>query len=286
MSVSDHSSPKGRPRTSMQDLSLVIGIVALPRSGTTVLASVFSVHSRVHCIYEPWNASKTKIDITRPTTLSDFLEDFKVNTGARDVLVVKETATDLHYIRRMTELIDSVPPPIARESIIIFRDPFHVFLSEVQARREWWGHTGLQVSADVFDKWAQRTLQAMPILREMAKRHDAILLSYERFISDPQMLPRLMAEVGLDLEPPQLNYEAHVDTRAVRGDIGLEKNPRPLSSESITRRDAEMQEMLNLVSGTTHFPAIASLQDAVSELAELGVARAHALKHFVSALES
>ncbi len=33
-------------------------LVALPRSGTTLITSVFSVHSKFAAVFEPWNATK------------------------------------------------------------------------------------------------------------------------------------------------------------------------------------------------------------------------------------
>ena len=36
----------------------LVGVISLPRSGSTLLASIFSVHPNINTVYEPWNANK------------------------------------------------------------------------------------------------------------------------------------------------------------------------------------------------------------------------------------
>ncbi|MEI9986927.1 MAG: hypothetical protein WDN69_29460 [Aliidongia sp.] len=54
-------------------------------------------------------------------------------------MLLKETSTDLRYLDRVAELLRDAEAPAARDLIILMRDPVPIFLSEMQARQEWWG---------------------------------------------------------------------------------------------------------------------------------------------------
>jgi len=104
----------------------VAGLIGLPRSGTTVLTACLGAHSRVHAVYEPWNASRKRDDVPVEIDLDDFISRFHVKTGDADLLVVKETCTKPSYIKSMDFLLDSVPDQFDRYFIWILREPFHV----------------------------------------------------------------------------------------------------------------------------------------------------------------
>src|SRR5579862_2426540 len=81
----------------------VVGLVGLPRSGTTLLASMLGAHSRINAIFEPWNRrsdpNHRHTSLGRGHTLDDFLRHFHIRMSRKqDVLLIKETTTELIYI--------------------------------------------------------------------------------------------------------------------------------------------------------------------------------------------
>jgi hypothetical protein len=256
-------------------ISSLIAVVGAPRSGTTLVTASLSVHSQVATLYEPWNANQARIDVSSSLTFNDFLAAFAARTAPRPVLLVKETATDLRYLNHVDGLLTGVPPPIGSHLVITLRNPFHIFLSEVQARREWWGEQELEVDQETFSRWATRMLESCRLLAAMARRHDAILLSYEAFCRNPAILQRLTGMVGLAFEQPQGEFEKHVNRAIVRGDNRVAKEPQAISSQSTDSRRTEFQTFVRQLSLAPSYPVIARLQKMISALPPLAIASAH-----------
>ena len=263
------------PADHAKAISSLIAVVGAPRSGTTVVTAALGVHSRVASIYEPWNANQSRIDVSRPATFTEFLTNFAARTEPRPVLLVKETATDLRYLLRIDELLSEAPQPIGSQLVITLRNPFHVFLSEVQARREWWGEDDLQLDEPTFSRWASRMLASGKLLTDMARRHDAILLSYEAFSRNPAILQRLTRMLGLDFERHQAEFDKHVNRAIVRGDNRVAKEPRPITPRSTEFRRNEFQGIASQLSGSPQYPKIARLQKMIAALPPIAVASAH-----------
>ncbi len=254
-----------------QHLSQVIGLAALPRSGTTLLTSILGVHSRICPIYEPWNATKEKRSIQDHANLQEFIDQAKPKLGNRDVLLVKETTTHARFLQNLEFLLGSAAESCAVNLIILIRTPLHVFTSEVQARREWWGHENVQVSKEEFGLWAEKTLRNLRLLDRVADCFNALLVSYEAICLRPDLIGTLMKELNLSLEPPQLEYERHVDRKLVRGDIGLASNPKPISKESMSRRQEEIAAVRDLIETHPLFPAIQRHADVVAAIESKGI---------------
>jgi hypothetical protein len=258
-------------------LKKIIGLVALPRSGTTVVTSVLGVHSRVKSVYEPWNAAKEKINPANRMTFDEFMTTFNINVGKKTIMLVKETATQISFLERLNELLLTAPHKCDRELIVLLRNPFHIFLSEIQARREWWGEPNLIVTTEIFDAWAHRTLGAMRKLIDMAKSFNAMLLSYEAISRSPMEISRVMEELGLEVEAAQYEFERHVDVKLVRGDKGLAARPRPLTDSSVSSRETEVNGILGEISDARSFSTIMRLHKEVAsfEQAVIGRSKQH-----------
>lgn len=222
--------------------------------------------------------------MNKPIFLQGFLEQFSVQVHANDILLVKETTTDHRYLDRLNDLLTSVPDPIMRDLVVILRNPFHTFQSEVQARREWWGEGALEITCALFDEWAERSLANMRRLALMACRYDALIVSYERFVRKETAIQELMHALGITMEQAQLEYEKHVNTRDVRGDIGLASKPRPLQADSIERRGIEQQSLLSIINVSNYFEDIKAIEGALLSLAQQPLSRAHHCSLLIDAL--
>jgi hypothetical protein len=256
-----------------QHLAHVIGLAALPRSGTTLLTSILGVHSRICPIYEPWNATKEKRSIQDHASLQEFIDQAKPNLANRDVLLVKETTTHPRYLQNLEFLLGSAAESCTVNLMILVRTPLHVFTSEVQARREWWGHENVQISKDEFGLWAEKTLRNLRLLDRVADFFNALLVSYDAMVLRQDLIGSLMKELDLSLESQQLEYERHVDRKLVRGDIGLASNPKPISKESMSRRQGEMAAVRDLIESHPLFPVIQRHADAVAAIERKGIVR-------------
>lgn len=254
-------------------LSAVVALVALPRSGTTLLSAMLSVHSRVNSVYEPWNTSKKKT-IPSPVSLMDFFKVFPTDMGGKDVLLVKETATELRYLKEISAFLDTVNAPFDRSLIFLIRNPWHIFLSEVEARKKWWGEADLALTPDLFDRWAQRTLHGLQFMKSMVRRFGGIGVSYEALVSDPEpVVRRLMRDLSLPFEAAQLNYEQYVQKGAVRGDVGLATDPKPVSDNSVANRAREHASLADEIKGSQFAARIELVATLFAEAAEAGVFR-------------
>lgn len=252
--------------------SKVVAIVAPPRSGTTIVTAALSVHSRVLAIYEPWNDNKARVDIRQPMDYAGFVRNFVPAGKPGSVLLVKETATDLHYLSRVEELLDTAPPAVDPHLIVILRNPFHVFLSEVQARREWWGAGDLQLDGATFSRWASRTLKSFRVMARMALDRDALLVSYERFTRDPHAVASLTRALGLEPEPAQAEFEKHLDRAAVRGDNRVAREPNAISDRSVEHRAAEFARLAAELERSPDYLVMRGLQVEFERLATLSLA--------------
>ncbi|WP_156120510.1 hypothetical protein [Neosynechococcus sphagnicola] len=106
-------------------------------------------------VYEPWNASK-KNPKPFDLDLGNFLDSFSIDLQGKPILAIKETSTRLDYIRAIDNLLSGVKEPIKSNLIWIIRNPFHVYLSEVSARKDWWGEDKLEHTSEVFEGWARK----------------------------------------------------------------------------------------------------------------------------------
>lgn len=218
----------------------VVSILGLPRSGTTLLSSIFSVHSKVEAIFEPWNAGV--LSGSEDTDLSVFLRKAAMSDLRGKTLFVKETATKDTYIENMSLLQAKLPFPVDSHNLIILRRPDQTYLSEVIRRSEWWGDN-VEVSQQSFDKWcAKHQISIRKILRT-ARDVSTTLVTLEALAADTEVvMAALSKRVGLEIEPHQLNYENSLDTKTVRGDRNVQTQPKPINRDlAISRAEQEAE---------------------------------------------
>jgi len=248
------------------ELKKLIGAVALPRSGTTVLSAIMSVHSNIKSVYEPWNANKNK-KLPGAVTIGNFFDVFPTNLQRKEYLFVKETATRLEYVRKLAGLLRSAGPPIERQMIWLLRNPLHVFLSEVEARQLWWGEAQLECSLEVFDQWAGRTVAALLVLLRTAGEFNAIILSYERLVTKKEATIRSVMELlQIPFEEEQLRFEAYVKRNEVRGDINVATAPKEVGPASMERRALQESNLDSILAQSRFKPIIMSVVEACKQL--------------------
>jgi len=211
-------------------------LVALPRSGTTLLTALFQVHSRFDAVFEPWNSKLLAgaDDANLPRLLA---KAGVSGTGGR-YLFVKETSADPVYVGFIRRLLQQSPLPIDRSLMLLCRRPAPTFLSEIERRGQWWGNA-VALDAEQFRLWCVKSRRALADMVALARTQDGLAVSYERLAEEPQlMLHRLARSIGFEVEPAQLEYEKHLDTSKVRGDVNVGSQPAAISDESIRRRAA------------------------------------------------
>jgi hypothetical protein len=213
-----------------------VALLALPRSGTTLLTAMFQVHSRVDAVFEPWNGKV--LAGVEEATLPILLRRAGIAPDPARCLFVKETAAHLQFLAAFRRMLDNSPLPLRRSVLMLLRRPAHVFLSEVERRGQWWGDQ-VPLDARQFDLWCDKYRQAVARMLRALRDHDGTLLGYEPLAADPAaLLPRIAALAGLEMEPAQLRYEAHLDLAQVRGDLNVGRAPAPISDESVRHRAA------------------------------------------------
>jgi hypothetical protein len=246
------------------------------------VTAVLGVHSQITGVFEPWNDRKKEIDSGSTMNYDEFVGTFLPAESQSQVLVVKETATDLRYLDRLNELLLDSPKTSARDLVLIFRNPFHVFLSEIQARRDWWGAPEARPDAPTFAAWARRTIAACAVMAQMAKQHRTLLLAYEGFTKHPEALLDLTRAIGLTPEPAQHEFERHLNRVKVRGDISVGQNPRGVSNASVRQRAKELGEVQDALRLIPEYDAIARLAEGIAQLPPLS--RAENQTTFIDAL--
>ena len=250
-------------------LGRIVGIAGLPRSGTTVLTAFLAAHSCISAEFEPWN-SKIESFCTEGPDISNILANLKPHQKASRCLLVKETTTRLDYLKNLIAMLDSVPHPVQQDLIVINRNLKHVFLSEVQGRRDWWGEGGLVVTREVFDEWAKRTLQSVHLLIDAALERNAWLIRYEALTRDPTIVGRILEDWWLAFETAQIEFHKSLDMRQIRGDQSIVRMPRPLSAASELRRESEFRSIEERIAGSSYlerFDVIGAIQDSLPPLA-------------------
>jgi SAM-dependent methyltransferase len=253
-------------------LRRLIAITGLARSGTTLLCSILGVHSRIHPVYEPFNASKNRT-LPPHIGIGDFLKEFPTEMGAKDILLVKETATQLAFLDRTADLLRSVEPPLAADLIVLLRNPFHVFLSMLEARKKWWGGSH-DLSAENFQKWARHNMAGLSRLLQMAQEFNAVIVSYEALVADKERLvPMLMQRLGMQFQERQLDFEKFFDKRQVRGDITLATSPFSISGERVKDRAEELAQACETIRGARHYRLVEETARILSGIEAVGAAR-------------
>jgi SAM-dependent methyltransferase len=215
----------------------VVGILGLPRSGTTVFTAVLDAHKDVVSIYEPWNANKN--NVTKGLVIdTDWLltEAGKLDSSA-STLVIKETALDRAYGENLSAVLSDAVPPISHHLLILLRNPFHCFLSEIEARKTWWGEQHLEASLATFDRWSERSIDAFRRMARLATLHSSSYVFYEACVSEPQQtFAAVMRTMGLQFGEQQIQVTKNADLSRIRGDISMVENARDVGDASVAKR--------------------------------------------------
>jgi hypothetical protein len=249
----------------------VVALVGLPRTGTTVTAALLGSHSEVCAVFEPWNGSKNRIVPSDPD-LPLFLEAFAVNVRNGSSLLVKETTTRLEFVHQSARLLRRMPAPIQTGWIWIVRTPAHTYLSEVQARREWWGADGLTVSPESFEQWLAKSLRATRVLASLTAEQEGIVFSYEHLTTSPELGLKTLMQV-FELEPQAAQREFHraASRHDIRGDIGFATRPRALSEASTRERAKQWDEAYPALRGTRGMDVFQALTQWCEQVRRRGV---------------
>ena len=115
----------------------VIGLIGLPRSGTTLIHRAMAAHSRADGVIEPYQAGRAQGYCT--TDLSRFLVDHRIAPDADRALIVKETTTRSANVQHLFELLASAQLlGVYVGLVLILRCPFEAYLSQIEASRRLW----------------------------------------------------------------------------------------------------------------------------------------------------
>jgi hypothetical protein len=222
-------------------INSVVGVLGLPRSGTTMFTAVLDAHDEVVAVYEPWNAHKADAAAQRAvTSVSALLKDAEARKPKARTLVIKETTLDPTYPERLSDVLSSAIPPLSRHLLILLRNPFHCFLSEVEGRRRWWGEASLEVSQNTFAQWTTRSVNSYRQLLDISARHPSTFVFYEEAVERPlTVFQNVMDQVGAQFQPNQLLITRNADLSRIRGDMSLVENARDVMDGSVTKRQME-----------------------------------------------
>jgi SAM-dependent methyltransferase len=262
LSAAKSNGEKSRPLRSWiwnaAKISRVIGVLGFPRSGTTMLTAVLDAHEDVVAIYEPWNAHKKAIAAgTMAITMESLFAEAESLNAAAGTLVIKETTAEAAYSKNVSEILSQAHPPISRYLLLLLRNPFHCFLSEIEGRQKWWGEAGLEVNLAVFDRWAHRTLGSLLQLLGLASAHPSAFVFYETCVSRPEeSFEKIMRAIGLPFVPDQLRITEKANLSRIRGDLSLIENARDVGDSSISKRSAEFDLCYDKFSGSRLFNQI------------------------------
>ncbi len=225
-------------------------LIALPRSGTTLLTSLFAVHSEVEAVYEPWN-SRVLSDESQ-ATIGIIAKAEKLPNLSGKTLFVKETTARPVYIDCLRRLHESAPFPVEKHMILLLRQPEHTFLSEVERRAEWWNDT-VTPDAVSFAKWCEKTKESLHKMLDFGRSARGIAVVLEDLAAQPEtMVPELCARIGLRVEREQLEYERHLEKGRVRGDLNVSKKPEKIDVAKALRRSDNIFVVEQFLSDSPH----------------------------------
>lgn len=218
----------------------IVAIIGLPRSGTTLATSVFDAHPFSVACYEPWNRVKGT-DLSPEQTPEDLVARFDLNPAPNaNIFVVKETSVDHKSIQWLTKFLEYNAKSHRVQIVWTLRNYRHNYLSFVEGAREWWGHKDMETGAEGYTQWVERSRNGTVSLLGLYQKYPGAIYTYESLAEDaPMTLPRLMEALGLQFYPHQVDYLQHYSPKQVRGDVSMSKNPRPISNESMKKRETE-----------------------------------------------
>ncbi len=225
-------------------------LLGLPRSGTTLLTSMFAVHRNFSTVYEPFNGGVLKQgdELTLPALAK--AEGLPSLTGRS--LLVKETAARPAFINMARKLTEQTPYPVSKKIMAIIREPRSTYRSEIIRRKQWWSDT-VTISQESFDAWCEKTRGTLKTLLNMIIARDGRIVCLENLASDPQtVLEALCSFLDVDFDPRQLEYERHLNVAQVRGDLNISQSPKAVAPELTTSSDEQLAQIDKLANASQH----------------------------------
>jgi SAM-dependent methyltransferase len=201
---------------------------------------VFDAHPFTVACYEPWNRLKGA-ELSPELTPQDLVARFDLDaTPEANIFVVKETSVEFKAMQWLTKFLEHNAPSHRVQIVWSLRNYRHNYLSFVEGAREWWGHTDMETGADGYSQWVWRARQDTATLLSLYQKYPGAIYAYESLVEDaPATLPRLMEAIDLQFYDQQVDYLQHYSAKQVRGDVSMSKNPRPISNESMEKRELE-----------------------------------------------
>jgi len=252
-----------------------VGIVGLPRSGTTVLTALLDAHPDFCLYYEPWNASR-KEPPPVPESLCAFEASMEsrfgegIPAGVR-VVGFKETTTNDDTIGWTIATLDRMAAEVPTRVVWIYRDLVHCYLSKIEGARKWWGWPDARVSRESFESYLYDAMQRIRDVSALVSRHGGAIVRYEALGNDPgAVLEALMACLGERYLPEQLDYyQEGARPERVMGDPEVARAPRPVSSDMTSRREHESESHGALFDESLALPRFADLAQELRRLESL-----------------
>lgn len=192
----------------------VIGLIGLPRSGTTLIHRMMAAHSRVDGVIEPYQQRRAQNYAV--TALERFLADFAIAPDASRALAVKETTTRRVNAQHLFALLEAARgAALYTGLVIILRCPFTAYLSQIEAGRDMWKEKKLtEHSPANFQAFVQSARAGLQTVVSRAREQHFRIVTYERFCAAPRLeLARLMALIPYRLEPGQLSLSTEEEQR-------------------------------------------------------------------------
>jgi SAM-dependent methyltransferase len=225
-------------RTGHVPRKAFVSLFGLPRSGTTLLTSIFASHPNAHTVFEPWNSQQ--VPLLGGTNLAEFARHLDLDIAGKDLLVVKETSTRQTYIDNLMALEAAYRSVTNTLPILIIRNPLKTFLSEVRRRNEWWDNpTKLDQAA--FDNWCAKSRTALEKMRGHVCDRSGVIVTLEALSANSEgVLRMIMARTGVPFENRQLEYHKHLDLKLVRGDQNIQQAPAEISLDKANTNEEQM----------------------------------------------
>lgn len=231
------------------DPDAMVCVLGMPRSGTTLITSVLAVHSRVQAVFEPWNGKVLPRD--RVPTFDDAVSLANGASLRGKTLVVKETAADSRYPRRLTDLARSAAGRTDVYGLIILRDPIQTMISEQRRRNEWWGDD-VALDQRFVDNWLKRSRDLFDASRRLAKAcRTTMVVTLEEISEVPQdVTTRLCSFIRIPVENAQLEYEKHLSGEQVRGDLNIARQPARITKVPMDNAAESTKLLKKLISSS------------------------------------
>ena len=188
----------------------VIALVGLPRSGTTLVHRMLSMHSQVDGIIEPYQQGRDT-DYAK-TNIFKLCSDFEIEPCPEKAILVKETATrEINVIRTLDLLENARNHHLYTGLIVLFRSPFEAYLSHVEASSKWLKSNPLVINQKTFTHFANDTLQSLDHIVRRARTQHYRLVSYRTLCADVENeIARLMAVFPLRYEHQQTTLQSRI----------------------------------------------------------------------------